>query len=65
MIILTLKLHQEKRSYPDEVWLFIGRFKVERVPGMSVILMASKRSIKIHHQYDASARSLMKLNNCY
>ena len=63
MIILTLKLHQEKRSYPDEVWLFIGRFKVERVPGMSVILMASKRSIKIHHQYDA--RSLMKLNDCY
>ena len=29
---LTLKLHQEKRSYPDKRWLFIGRFKVGRVP---------------------------------
>ena len=25
---LTLKLHHEKRIYPDERWLFIGRFKV-------------------------------------
>ena len=33
---LTLKLHQEKRSYPDEGWIFIGRFKVGSVPGMSV-----------------------------
>ena len=24
---LTLKLHQEKRSYTDERWLFIGRIK--------------------------------------
>ena len=23
---LTLNLHQVKRSYPDEGWLFIGRF---------------------------------------
>ena len=29
---LTLKLHQEKRSYPDKRWLFIGRFKVGHVP---------------------------------
>ena len=29
---LTLKLHQRKRSYPDEGWLFIGRFKVGSVP---------------------------------
>ena len=42
---LTLKLHQGKRSYPDEGWLFIGRFKVESVPGMSVTLEASKKSI--------------------
>ena len=40
---LTLKLHQEKRSYPDERWLFIGRFKVGSVPGMSVALEASKK----------------------
>ena len=32
---LTLKLHQEKRSYPGEGWLFIGRFNVESVSGMS------------------------------
>ena len=25
---LTLKLLQRKRSFPDEGWLFIGRFKV-------------------------------------
>ena len=40
---LTLKLHQEKRSYPDERWLFIGRFKVGSVPGKSVALVASKK----------------------
>ena len=43
---LTLKLHQEKRSYPDERWLFIGRFKVESVPGKSVALVASKKVSK-------------------
>ena len=32
----TLKLHQEKRSYPDDGWIFIGSFKFESVPGMSV-----------------------------
>ena len=45
---LTLKLHQEKRSYPDEGWIFIGRFKVESVPGMSVAREASKKSIKVY-----------------
>ena len=40
---VTLKLHQEKRSYPDERWLFIDRFKVGSVPGMSVALEASKK----------------------
>ena len=40
---LTLKLHQGKRSYPDEGWLFIGRFKVGSVPGMSAALEASKK----------------------
>ena len=43
---LTLKLHQEKRSYPDERWLFIGRFKVESVLGKSVALVASKKVSK-------------------
>ena len=60
---LTLKLYQGKRSYPDEGWLFIGRFKVESIPGMSAALEASKKSIKIHHEHDA--RSLIKSNNCY
>ena len=40
---LTLKLHQGKRCYPDEGWLFIGRFKVGSVPRMSVALEASKK----------------------
>ena len=28
------KITSEKNSYLDEVWFFIGRFKVESVPGM-------------------------------
>ena len=40
---LTLKLHQGKRSYPEEGWLFIGRFKVGIAPGMSAALEASKK----------------------
>ena len=40
---LTLELHQEKRSYHDERWLFIGIFKVGSVPGNSVALVASKK----------------------
>ena len=40
---LTLKLHQGKRSYPDEGWLFIGRLKVGSVPGISVALKTSKK----------------------
>ena len=55
---MTLKFYQEKCSYPDEGWLFIGRFKVGSVPGISVALEASKKSIKIHHEYDA--RPLIK-----
>ena len=43
---LTLKLHQKKRSYPDERWLFIGRFKVESVPGKIVALLVSKKVSK-------------------
>ena len=55
---LTLKLHHEKRSYPDKRWLFIDRFKVGSVPGKSVALVTSKKSIKIHHEYDV--RPLIK-----
>ena len=40
---LTLKLHQEKRSYPNERWLFIGRFKVGSVPEKSAVLVTSKK----------------------
>ena len=58
---LTLKLHQGKRSYSDEGWLFIGRFKVRSVLGMSVALKASKESIKTHHEYDA--RPLTVINS--
>ena len=43
---LKLKLHQGKRCYPDERWLFIGRFKVASVPGISVALEASKKVAK-------------------
>ena len=43
---LTLKLFQGKRSYPDEGWFFIGRFKVGSVPGISVALEASKKVSK-------------------
>ena len=60
---LTLILHQEKRNYPDEGWLFIGRFKVTCVPEMNVALAASKKSIKIHHEYDT--RPLIKSCNSY
>ena len=50
---LILKLHQKKRSYLHERRLFIGRFKVGSMPGMSVVLAAStSKSIKIH-EYDA------------
>ena len=38
---LTIKLHQKKRNYSDEGWLFIGRFKVGNVPGTSVAVEAS------------------------
>ena len=31
---LRLKLYRKKRSYFDERWLFMGRFKVKSVPGM-------------------------------
>ena len=51
---LTLKLLYEKRSYPDEGWLFIDRFKFGSVPGISFVLVASKKSIKIHHDFDAT-----------
>ena len=60
---LTLKLHQGKRSYPDEGWPFIGRFKVGSVPEICVALEVYKKSIKIHHEYDA--RPLIKSYNCY
>ena len=40
---LALKLHQEKRSYPNERWFFSGTFKVVSVPGKSVVLVTSKK----------------------
>ena len=43
---LTLKLNHEKLNYPDERWLFIGRFKVDSVPGKSGALVASKKISK-------------------
>ena len=41
---------------------FIGRFKVGSVPGISVALNASKKSIKMHLEYDT--RALIKSCNC-
>ena len=60
---MSLKLHQGKRCYPDEGWLFIGGFKVGSVPGITVALEASKKSMEIHHEYDA--KTLIKSYNCY
>ena len=40
---LTLKLHQKKRSHPNERRLFIGRFKAGIVPGKSAVLVTSKK----------------------
>ena len=50
---LTPKLHLEKRSYPDEGWLFNSRFKIGSVAEMSDALEGSKKSIKIDHEYAA------------
>ena len=60
---LTLKLHQEKPSYPDEGWLFIDKFRVGSVPRMSVAPVSSKKSIKIHHEYEV--KPLIKQYICY
>ena len=43
---LTLKLRHNKRSYLDERWIFIGRFKVGSVPGKSFALVVSKKVSK-------------------
>ena len=40
---LALKLHQGKRGYPDEGWIFIGSFKFGSVPETIVALEASKK----------------------
>ena len=42
---LTLKLHQGKSRYPDEGWLFICRFKVGSVPGISVALKKASKKV--------------------
>ena len=60
---VTLNLHQEKRSYLDEGWFFIRGFKVRNVPGVSVVRVASKKSIEISHE--SYARPLILSYNCY
>ena len=51
-----LKLYQKKSSYLNEGWLFIGRFKVGGVPGMSAVLVEYKsKSIKIHEYIPGAA----------
>ena len=62
---LTLKLHQEKRSYPDERWLFIVRFKVGSVPGMSVALEVSKKVSKSIMGMIRWKAIKIKSYNCY
>ena len=59
----NLKLPQGKRSYLIKGWLVIGIFKAGSVLGMSVALETSKKSIKIHYEYDA--KPLTKSYNCY
>ena len=55
---LALKLCQNKHSYPEEGWHFVGRFKVGSLPGIIIVLVASKKCIKICYEYDA--RPLIK-----
>ena len=55
---LTLKLHQGKHCYPDEGWLFIGRFKVGSVPRRTSVALEASKKYQIHHEYDA--RPLIK-----
>ena len=43
---LTLDIHHKKRSYPDERWLFVSRFKVGSAPGKNIALVASKKVSK-------------------
>ena len=43
---LPLKLHQGKPCWPDEGWIFIGRFKVGSVAGMIVAREESKKKKK-------------------
>ena len=62
---LTLKLDQERRSYPDERWLFIGRFKVGSAPGMSVALEASKKVSKSIMSMIRCKAIKIKSYNCY
>ena len=60
---LPVKLHQEKCRYLDEGWIFISKFKVRNLSGMSVFLVASKNKGMEIHEYNA--RSLIKsYNNC-
>ena len=44
---LTVKLHQVKRCYSDEGWLFIGRFKVGSVPGVMRV------ALKLHNELES------------
>ena len=59
------KIISGKRSYPDKRWILLADSKLEvsQDTWKSVTLVAFKKSIKIHHDYDA--RPLLKSCNCY
>ena len=50
-------------NYDNLPTMIIDRLKVGSVPGMSDALLASNKSIKIYHEYDA--RPLIHSCNCY
>ena len=60
MVVILLSFLYD---YDNLLTMIIDRFKVGSVPEMSEALVASNKSIKIHHEYDA--RPLIKSCNCY
>ena len=65
---LKVKMNHEKRSYPDERWLFIGRFKFGSVLWISVALVVPKKvsnSVMSWVWCKASNKVIIVINNCY
>ena len=60
-----LDLCQERvlPSYPDETWLFIGKFKIGPVPGKSVALVVASK--KVSKSVMSMMQGHLQSNNCY